>query len=92
MAFVVIVEAPGLNQEQYDILHRHVFDAQPRPSGLLVRLSGPMEGGWRIIDVWESEADADAFGSSEPIQQMMRSLGELEGQKFTTWQVDNVTM
>ncbi len=91
MAFVVIVEAPGLNQEQYDILHRHVFEAQPRPSGLLVRLSGPMEGGWRIIDVWESQADADAFGSLEVIQKI-RSLGELEGQKFMTWNVDNVTM
>ena len=91
MAFVVIMEAPGLNQEQHEATLQRVVLAQPRPAGLLVRLSGPMEGGWRIIDVWESEANADAFGQSEPVQHMGRSLGDQE-QKFTFWHVDNVTM
>lgn len=44
MAFVVMVETPGLHQEQYEITHRLVFDAEPRAAGLRVRLSGPMEG------------------------------------------------
>ncbi len=91
MAFVVIVETPGLTQEQYDKTHRHVFEAQPRPAGLLVRLSGPMEGGWRIIDVWESEENAQSFGQSEPVQQMIRTMGEGDI-KFTTWYVNDVTM
>jgi hypothetical protein len=91
MAFVVIAETPGLTQEQYDKSHRHVFEAQLRPARLLVRLSGPMEGGWRIIDVWASEVDANTFGQSEPVQQMIRTMGEGDT-KFTTWHVNDVTM
>jgi hypothetical protein len=29
--------------------------------GLVAHVSGPFGGGWRIIDVWESEADEQRF-------------------------------
>ena len=29
--------------------------------GLVAHVSGPVEGGWRIIDVWESEEQLKAF-------------------------------
>ena len=31
------------------------------PEGLLFYASGPIDGGWGIIDFWESRADFDAF-------------------------------
>ena len=34
-----------------------------RPKGLLFHASGPIDGGWGIIDFWESRADFDAFSS-----------------------------
>jgi hypothetical protein len=45
------------------------------PPGSHLHASGPMDGGWRIIEVWESEDAATAFYSSEPFQQMARGLG-----------------
>ena len=34
-----------------------------------------MEGGWRIVEVWESEAAAAAFYGSEAFQRMVQRLG-----------------
>jgi len=38
MAFVVMWEAPGLSQEQFEPILRPVFQAQPSPDGRLVHL------------------------------------------------------
>lgn len=91
MAFVVIWEAPGYSQEQFEAVLRPVFHAQPAPAGRLVHLSGPMQDGWRVLDVWESKANADAFGNSDALQQALQILGDQE-QKFTEWNVNDVTM
>ena len=34
------------------------------PDGLIFSASGPIEDGWRVIDVWESRAHFDAFATS----------------------------
>jgi hypothetical protein len=33
----------------------------PAPAGLILHLAGPTDEGFRIIDVWESEADWEHF-------------------------------
>ena len=66
MAFVVSWEASGLTQEQYEATLRPRFHLQPPPAGLLAHLSGPMEGGWRGITVWESQAAADVLAHARP--------------------------
>lgn len=86
MAFVVTWEAPGLTQEQYETTLRTVLCSHPRPAGLLVHLSGPMEGGWRGIGVWESQAAADVFGTSDELQQALQPWGSRDQLKFTAWQ------
>jgi hypothetical protein len=34
-----------------------------------------MDGGWRIVEVWESEAAAGACSGSEAFQRMTQRLG-----------------
>jgi hypothetical protein len=90
IAFVVFWEAAGLDKEQYEAILRPAFQVQPSPPGLLMNVSGPMERGWRGITIWESQADTDAFGTSDVTQQAMRGLGEQP--TFTTWHASEVTM
>ena len=85
MAFVVIWEAVGLTQEQYDTTLGPVMQAEPVPPGRLVHLSGPMEGGWQGITVWESQAAADAFGGSAALRQALQTLGSHGQLTFTSW-------
>ena len=52
------------HQEQFDLAHDHINPDRTPPQGLLFHASGPIDGGWGIIDFWESRADFDAFSRS----------------------------
>jgi hypothetical protein len=54
-----LYEAAGFTQEQYDAVLQQVGDAQPE--GALVHIAGPTDDGWRVIEVWESEATQQRF-------------------------------
>jgi len=58
MAIATLAEVPGLTQEQYDAAAREV--GLPAP-GQIFHLAGPMEGGWWVLEVWESQEAADTF-------------------------------
>lgn len=74
MAIVQIHEIPGMTREQYEQAFRELKLSGP-PPGSHLHASGPMEGGWRIVEVWESEEAANAFYGSEAFQQMILSTG-----------------
>jgi len=58
MAVAILLEWPGLTQQQYEQAMKELqLDANP-PAGGMFHVAGPMTGGWRIVDVWES---AEAF-------------------------------
>lgn len=63
MAIAQIIEIPGGSKEKYDEVIREVglAGSQLAP-GQLVHFAGPMEGGgWRIVNVWESQEASDKF-------------------------------
>ncbi len=48
-------------QQQYEAVHAHIdADANP-PEGLIFHSAGPIDGGWGIIDFWESRGHFDSF-------------------------------
>lgn len=53
MPFGVLQEMPGVSEQEYRQVERHL--GPDRPPGLLAHVAGPTENGWRIINVWESE-------------------------------------
>ncbi len=66
MAVGVLLEIPGMTQDQYDAVAMRLGWAQPHPPlppGLLIHTSGPTERGWRIFDVWDSEESFRRFSS-----------------------------
>jgi hypothetical protein len=68
----------GITQDQFDTVNAHVDPDSNPPEGLLFHASGPIDGGWGIIDFWESRAAFDEFESR--IQQAVAASGvEMQG-------------
>ena len=61
MAIGIRIKLLGVTQEQFDHAHDHANPDRTPPKGLLFQASGPIDGGWGIIDFWESRDDFDAF-------------------------------
>jgi hypothetical protein len=61
MAVGLWIQFPGGTREQYEAANTQMnVEAEP-PDGLIFHSAGPMEGGWSIVDFWESREKFDAF-------------------------------
>jgi hypothetical protein len=67
---MLVFDFPDVTSEQYDQLCRSINSGQPltkladfHRAGYKVvsHVAGPTEGGWRVVDVWESEEELDRF-------------------------------
>jgi hypothetical protein len=72
MAIGALFEAAGFTQETYDAVVAAVGEEQP--AGALLHIAGPIEGGWRVIEVWESEEAQRAF-QSERLNPAFEAVG-----------------
>jgi len=61
MTVGIRIKLAGVTQEQFDEVNRHVDPAGDPPDGLLFHASGPIDGGWGVLDFWESREAFDAF-------------------------------
>lgn len=62
MAFARMYNNPNLTQEQYDGMVAKTRVKDNPPDGAVVHIAGPTsDGGWRVIEVWESEEQAQAW-------------------------------
>jgi len=61
MAIGMVVEVPGATQAMYDAVIERMGLRENPPAGCLVHMAGPIDGGWRVVDVWESQEDFDRF-------------------------------
>jgi hypothetical protein len=60
MAIAMMVDNPNGSQEIYDRV-RELLGLE-RPAGGIFHVAGPSpNGGWRVIEVWESQEDANRF-------------------------------
>jgi len=67
------IKLPGVTQEQFDAVHAEMAKLGGSPKGLEFHASGPIDGGWGVIDFWETRQDFDAFQSR--IQEGMAAAG-----------------
>jgi len=61
MRYGVKLELPGLTQEQYDAMHAQLAPIGAEATGFVAHVSGPTQGGWYVMEVWESKADFERF-------------------------------
>jgi hypothetical protein len=74
MAVAMLLEWPGETQEQYEALMKLVDLEGDPPEGALFHVGGPMPGGWRVVDVWESEEASHRF-ASERLTDAVQKVG-----------------
>jgi hypothetical protein len=72
MAVAVLLEFPGATQEQFGLVAEKV--GSKSPPGLLYHVEGPIEGGWRVVDVWESQEAIVKF-FEETLGQVLQEVG-----------------
>lgn len=48
-------------QEQYGAVNAQMNVEEDRPDGLIFHAAGPIDGGWGVIDFWESREHFDRF-------------------------------
>lgn len=58
-----VLNTPGGTREQYlSILQTLGIELHGKPvAGQVLHAAGPYEGGWRVVDVWESRVAFDRF-------------------------------
>ncbi len=61
MPIGLIFEGPGVTQAQYDQVRKQIHPDNARPPGMLFHAAGPGESGWRVIEVWDSQAAATSY-------------------------------
>ncbi|MGB8652591.1 MAG: hypothetical protein WCD35_18230 [Mycobacteriales bacterium] len=72
--FAFCQDMPGITAEQAGAVERELGDQQPE--GLVAHVAGPTSDGWRIIDVWESEAAYHRFAADRLGPAVARALAD----------------
>jgi hypothetical protein len=94
MAIGLLLEfsGEGMNEESYRAVNDRVNPPDDRPAGCIFHSAGPgPDGGWRVVDVWQSRADFDRFQQ----ERLFPALGEVFGDQpgsppqITEWEVVN---
>jgi hypothetical protein len=69
MPIVHIIDMPGADVSAYDQAFAAIHPGGAWPEGQLEHIAGPVEGGFRVIDVWESREAFDRFEAAilEPL-------------------------
>jgi hypothetical protein len=62
MAVLMIGEVPNLNEEIYGGMIGQMMPLMRASKGFISHAGGPHpDGGWRVIEVWESEEDGQVW-------------------------------
>ena len=62
----------GVTREQFEAMDRTV--GSDPPDGLIFHASGPVDGGWQVVDFWESREQFDRF-IAEQVAPVMAQAG-----------------
>lgn len=89
MSFARMFNNPNLKKEQYDATREKMGVSEDNmPEGGIVHIAGEAaDGGWRVIEVWESEEHARAW--DEKLEPVLAERG-IRRPVPETWQVHNL--
>jgi hypothetical protein len=80
MAVGILINMPGVTQEQYEQVTTKLFGQYPMrsedaPDGLLMHSAGPTQDGWYVYDLWESPEQFQRFGEERVGPAMAEVVG-----------------
>jgi hypothetical protein len=76
MAVVVVNEIAGGSQEFYDQVNPKIMPDGQLPDGCQLHIAGPVEGGWRVITVWDSDERFQQFRDEQLVPVLRETGGE----------------
>ena len=87
MAELVTVEVAGFDESDYkavnQILGLDMYTGSgDLPAGMLTHAAGPMEGGWKVVEIWRSREDQENFLHSR-LGAAMQQAGATSQPKIT---------
>jgi hypothetical protein len=74
MAVGIRLKIAGVTAEQIDQLNAAIDPDGNPPDGIIFHSSGPVDGGWGVIDFWQSREQFDRF-AEERIGPAMAAIG-----------------
>lgn len=77
MAGVVTAEVPGMTQEQGRGMLDQMGQQLRQAKGFVAHASGPIQGGYRIVEVWQSREDWQRWFDAD-IQPQLKSASLAE--------------
>jgi len=60
MAVLMTAQIPGATQEMIDGMSP-LLELLPSQKGFVVHANGPVSGGWRVTEVWDTQGDFEAW-------------------------------
>jgi hypothetical protein len=85
---LVLVEVPGGSSALDEALMEAWYEAGNPPAGNRLRLAGPMDGGWRIVSLWDSRQQFHDF-MRDRLHLTFDDLGD--GQPtISIWEIETV--
>ena len=88
MPVLVVFEVPGGSSELDDALTEAWGIESKPPEGNLLRMAGPMDGGWRVVSLWESRQQFDRF-LDERLHLSLQDIGAGQPQ-ISFWEIEKV--
>jgi hypothetical protein len=65
MAVIVMVDVHGQTQAGYDGMAGVLFDRARQAPGFVMHSAYRVDDQWRVLEVWQSKADADRWFSAQ---------------------------
>ena len=87
MAIGLVFEAEGVTQQQYDSVKQAVSPDNRLPAGMLYHVAGPTSNGWRVVEVWESQALMDAFFQEKLGAELQKANINVQPQQFEVYNI-----
>jgi len=60
MAVLMTAEIPGATKEMIDGM-QPLLDEIVKQKGFVIHTNGPVSGGWRVVEVWDSQSDFETW-------------------------------
>jgi heme-degrading monooxygenase HmoA len=76
MAIVVANTITGGTQEMYETVTGKVMPGKQLPEGCQVHIAGPVNEGWRVITVWDSEDAFNQFREGKLVPALREVAGD----------------
>jgi len=73
--YAMCQDMPNVTAEDYAKVIAELGGAEREAQGLVAHVAGPVEGGFRIVDVWETRQDAERFTRDHLDPAVLRAHG-----------------